>query len=289
MRRLLLFLTLTTCRATGSAPAVPPAERAPITLTWLGVAGWQLDAGSTTILVDPYYSRPADLDGPVTPDAAAIAARAPTRADLIVVGHTHVDHALDVPAVALATGARVVGSESTAHLARASGVPEARIMAVRGGERITQGEGSVQVIPSLHSKVGEDLLGGVLSAPPQLPMRAIDYPEGGTFAYLIRISGHTVLFLGTANFIESEVTGLKPDVAVIATGLREKVEDYTCRLMRALDDPPLVYTNHFDDWQSPPVDAPVSDDLRAFIAEVGRCSPNTRVVVPQPFKKMSVP
>lgn len=290
MRRLLLLLLLTACRAPASAePTAEPTTSAPISLTWLGVAGWQLDAGSTTILVDPYYSRPADLDGPVTPDAAAIAARAPKRADLIVVGHSHVDHALDVPAVALATGARVVGSETTAWLARASGVPEDRIVAVRGGERITGGDASVQVIRSLHSKIGDDLLGKVLTAAPQLPIKAFDYPEGGTFAYLVRISGHTVLFLGTANFIESEVTGLNPDVAVIATGLREKVEDYTCRLMRALDDPPLVYTNHFDDWQGPPVDAPTDDDLRAFIAEVARCSPNTRVVVPRHFSRVTIP
>lgn len=258
-------------------------------LTWLGVAGWQLDAGSATMLVDPYYSRPADLDGPVIPDAAAITARAPARADLIVVGHTHVDHALDVPAVALATGARVIGSESTAHLARASGVPEDRVLAVSGGERIEHGAWSVQVVPSLHSKIGEDLLGGKLSAAPQLPLNAKDYPEGGTFAYLVRISGHTVLFLGTANFIESEITGLRPDVAVIATGLRERVEDYTCRLMRALGHPPLVYANHFDDWRAPPVDVAVDDDLRAFITEVGRCSPETRVVIPRHFTPMTVP
>jgi L-ascorbate metabolism protein UlaG (beta-lactamase superfamily) len=290
MRALTLALTLVACHpGAGPSPSSPPErERAPITLTYLGVAGWQLDAGPTTILVDPYFSRP-DLDGPVAPDPAAIAARAPARADLIVIGHSHVDHVLDAPTIAAATGARLVGSESTARLARASGVPEAQLVTVRGGEELAGDGWSVRVLPSLHSKIGDEHLGGEIAADPQLPLRFDEYAEGGTFAYLVRVAGHEVLFLGTANFIEEELSGLRPDVAVIATGLRERVDDYTCRLMRALGQPPRVYANHFDDWQGPPVDAPPGPDLEAFVAEVKRCSPATEVVIPQHFARMQVP
>ncbi|MCY1054854.1 MBL fold metallo-hydrolase [Nannocystis sp. SCPEA4] len=290
MRALILALTLVACHG-GREPRPSPddaGERTPIALTWFGVAGWQLDAGPTTILVDPYFSRP-DLDAPLVPDPAAIAAHAPARADLIVIGHSHVDHVLDAPAVAAATGAQLVGSESTARLARASGLPASQVVAVRGGEDIARDGWSVRVIPSLHSLIGDEWLGGQIAAEPQLPLRFDGYAEGGTLAYLVRIAGHQVLFLGTANFIEAELTGLRPDVAVIATGLREKVDDYTCRLMRALGQPPLVYANHFDDWQAPPVDEPVDDDLRAFVDEVKRCSPKTKVVIPQHFVRMEVP
>lgn len=291
VRPSLLALLLAACHGgPRSLPAHTPSDaRAPIVLTYLGVAGWQLDAGPTTILVDPYYSRPADLDGPLAPDPAAIAARAPARADLIVVGHSHVDHVLDAPAVANATGALLVGSDSTARLARASGVPADRVLAIHGGEDIARDGWSVRVVPSLHSKLDDDSLGGEIAADPQLPLRFGDYAEGGTFAYLVEVAGHQVLFLGTANFIEPELTGLRPDVAVIATGLRERVDDYTCRLMTALGRPPLVYANHFDDWHGPPVDAPIDEDLQAFVAEVKRCAPDTQVVVPRHFAPMQVP
>src|SRR5688572_7119980 len=115
-----------------SEPAPPPpgpGPRAPIALTYLGVAGWQIDAGERTILADPYFSRP-DLAGAMLPDAAAIARRAPKRAELIVIGHSHVDHLLDAPSIALATGAQILGSVSTAHVARASGVPADRILTI---------------------------------------------------------------------------------------------------------------------------------------------------------------
>jgi len=263
--------------------------RTPIALTYLGVAGWQLDAGERTILADPYFSRP-ELGGLIVPDAAAIARRAPKRADLIVIGHSHVDHLLDAPAVALATGAQLLGSVSTAHVARASGVPADRVITVKGGEDYELDGYSVRVIPSLHSALDhKHTFGGALAATPTLPLRFAEYEEGGTFIYLVRIAGHQVLITSTANFIERELEGIRPDVAIIATGLRQEIYDYTCRLLRVLGYPPLVYTTHFDNWRGPPEAAPPSDDLKAFVDEVRRCSPSTRVVIPRHFERMVVP
>lgn len=282
--------------APAAAPAAPVAapdspRRSPIALTYLGVAGWQIDAGAITILADPYFSRP-DVDGVMVPDAAAIAARAPARADLIVIGHSHVDHLLDAPAVARRTGAQIMGSVSTARVARASGLADDRIIPVQGGEDYAFAAGySVRVMRSLHSALGgKHVAAGVeIPAGVHLPMRFADYTDGGAYAYLVRVAGHQVFVLSTANFIEREIEGLRPDIAIVATGLRQEIHDYTCRLMRALGNPPLVYTNHFDDWHGAPVDAPPDDDLRAFVAEVARCSPATRVVIPKHFERMTVP
>jgi hypothetical protein len=148
---------------------------------------------------------------------------------------------------------------------------------------------SVRAIPSLHSAIGDKhVFGGALDADPTLPMPAAGYQEGGTLAYLVRIAGHEILFLDTANFIERELDGLRPDIAIVATGLREEIHDYTCRLMHALGDPPVVYPSHFDDWRGPAVDQPVDDDLEAFVAEVHRCSPHTTVVIPHHFERMEI-
>jgi L-ascorbate metabolism protein UlaG (beta-lactamase superfamily) len=91
----------------------------------------------TTVLVDPYLSRlkrtspnddvSADDTRPLysnddrpEPDAKVIDAHIVT-ADVIVVRHTHSDHAFDVPYIARKTGATVVGTESTYYVARAYG------------------------------------------------------------------------------------------------------------------------------------------------------------------------
>jgi L-ascorbate metabolism protein UlaG (beta-lactamase superfamily) len=289
-----LLIALAACALRESTPrtnAPPPSTapspnaRSPLSLTYLGVAGWQIESAGTTILVDPYLSRPS-LDGPIASDPQAVAARAPTRADLIVIGHSHVDHLLDAPAVALATGARIMGSDSTARVARAAGVPAERVMTILGGEDLALAGFSVRVVPSLHSLIDAPELAGSITVVP--PVTFEDWKEGGTFNYLLRVGGHEIFVSSTANFIEDELAGLTPDIAIIATGLRQKVPDYTCRLLTALGKPPLVYTTHFDNWRGPPVDEPVSDDLQAFIAEVGACSPATGVIVPKHFDRMEV-
>lgn len=289
LRRLALAAFLSSCVACARpAPARSPQQTAPqralLQLTYLGAAGYQIESGGVRILADPYFTRPADPEGNVAPDPAAIAAHAPPRADLIVVGHSHVDHLLDVPSVALATQAQVMGTLSTARVSQASGLPSERIITVKGGEDFAFEGYSVRVIPSLHSALDhKHTFGGEIAADIKLPIPSSAYAEGGTLAYLVRLGGHEVLFLSTANFIERELSGLRPDVAIVATGLRHEVHDYTCRLMRALGHPLLVYANHFDDWQAPPSDAEPSADLGAFVEEVRACSPNTKVVIPRHF------
>jgi len=286
MTRVAALILLAAC----SAPAHPaPPARSPITLTYLGVAGWQIEAMGKVLITDPYLSRPADPDAPLVPDAAAIAAHTPAKADLVVVGHSHYDHLLDASAVALRTGAELLGSASTTRVGRASGLADDRLITVKGGEDYAMDGFSIRAIPSLHSAIGNKHTFGVEIPPePKLPMPQAGYQEGGTFAYLVRVGGHEVLVLDTANFIERELVGLRPDIAIIAPGLREAIHDYTCRLLHAIGDPPVVIATHFDDWKGPPVDAPLSDDLTKFADEVHACSPRTRLIVPKHFERIAL-
>jgi L-ascorbate metabolism protein UlaG (beta-lactamase superfamily) len=305
-RLLALFCSLAACGSpaavTGgaAAPATAPA-RGEITLTYLGVAGWQISDGTHVILVDPYFTRPAaDLpDGaPLVPDAAAIAAHAPARADLILVGHSHFDHALDVAEVAKRSGAQVLGTVSTARLARAGGVPDDRIIPVKGGEDFQFDGFSVRVIPSLHSALGDKhVFGGTTEIPAdvKLPMPLAGYAEGGTLAYLVRLGGHEILVVGTANYIERELDGLRPDVAIVAIGLRDEITDYTCRLLRLVGKPPLVIATHFDNLALPPNGALAGLDpegraaVESFTAEVRACAPESRAVIPEHFQPIGAP
>lgn len=292
MRSLLVCLVFISC-ARVPLPVDAPAT-SPVTLTYLGVAGWSLSDGEHTVVVDPYFSRPRFADGvPVRADEAAIARLAPADVDLILIGHSHVDHVLDAPALALRSGASVLGSVSTARYARAYGVPEAQVIPVQGGEDYAFDGFSVRVIPGLHSALddkhtfgaGDVIDDGVL------PASFAAFGEGGTFDYLVRLGGKQVLFIGSANYIERELEGLRPDVAVVATGLRDEIHEYSARLMAALGAPPLVLANHFDAWREPlgaPLDDATRADLVAFAAEIHAVAPHTRVVVPQPLEPIDL-
>jgi L-ascorbate metabolism protein UlaG (beta-lactamase superfamily) len=281
----LRFAVVIAAGCASTAPIVASPPRAPIAFTYLGVAGWVIESGDTVVVTDPYLTRP-DRTKPAMSDPAAVAAHSPVHADVVLVGHSHVDHLLDAPAVAIRTGATLVGSLSTIRVGRASGVDEDHLQAVKGGEDLERKGYSIRVIPSLHSEVGAAYLFGEIRADVKLPMMMDDYQEGGTLAYLIRIGGHEVVVLDTANFIERELAGIHPDIAIIAPHLGNTIHDYTCRLLHVLGDPPIVLPTHFDDWKGPPVDGP-REELAEFTAEVHRCSPASRVIAPRHFVRFA--
>jgi len=169
-------------------------------------------------------------------------------------------------------------------------VPDDHLITAKGGEDFEFGAFSLRVIPSLHGPLDHKHapLGGLIPRDVKLPLRVDDLPEGGTLAYLIRIAGHELLALDSGNFIERELDGLHPDIVIMVPDMRGEVHDYVCRLLHALDDPPVVYASHFDDWKAPPKDVAPAE-LADFTSEVARCSPRTKVIVPKHFAAMRVP
>jgi len=287
-----------------------------VQLAYLGTAGWEITDGKTVILVDPYLSRlrmeipgaavaPDDqrptvpLDGIARPDISVIDSHI-KRAGFILLTHTHIDHVLDVPYIARKTGALVIGSESTTNFARDSGVPDAQLMTVLGGDDLQFDSFSVRVIPSLHSILHPGPNLAKLMAPPSAifppnakpPFRVGDLlVEGGTFGYFIRLNGVRILVFGSMNYIEREVEGLRPDVAIIgAGGSRDEIYEYTSRLLRAIGYPPLVLPTHWDRFNVPYSysQQPAIERLQSFIEEVKAASPNTRVIVPAYFQPITV-
>jgi L-ascorbate metabolism protein UlaG (beta-lactamase superfamily) len=281
-----------------------------VILRWLGTAGWEISDGKTVLLIDPYVSRifgpqppgrtPYERaagdkrplygwDDAAVPDVAAIDAHV-QRADFVLVTHTHYDHVLDVPQIALKTHAVVLGTESTENVLRAYKVPEVQLITVRGGEDYEFAAFSVKVIPSLHSPLDHKHYFSSEKAPEgmkaPLTLRQM-HPEGGTLAYLIRFHGHQILVFGGMNYIEREIEGLQPDVVLVgAAGSRKEIYDYSGRLMRALRFPALVLPTHWDNFTAPYGASQQSsiDALQSFIEEIKAASPRTRVITPKYFE-----
>lgn len=282
-------------------------------LTHFGAAGWSITDGQTVILLDPYLSRirftgrrfgphdatvvPGDSRPVVTMDdvppidTATIDANIP-HADYLLLSHSHFNHCMDVPYIAKRTGAVVIGSESTMNVAMNGGVPEEQTIAVKGGEDFTFEQFSLRVVPSLHSALSCKLyrdFGIVPNSDTPLPLN--DYVEGGTLAYLLRFAGHEILLFGSMNYIEREVEGLCPDIALIASAPpRLEITDYTARLLRCIGLPKFVIATHWDDQGLPygaPQDAAMAH-TGSFVDEVLAVAPDTTVVVPAHFQTLSI-
>ncbi len=297
--------------AQGPVPNTSPVRgRAEIRLTYLGNAGWEISDGKTNVLVDPFVTqfrsnreaKPGQVEPPprpsleeiVTPDAEGINAKI-HRADYILVTHGHPDHALDAPYIARRTGAVIIGRETTANIARAYDVPESQLITVRGGEDYDFGAFSLRVIPSIHTALEhKHYFNGSMAgdAPRGLraPLKFGNFVEGGSVAYLLRLAGHQVLIMGSMNYIEREMEGLRPDIALVgANAQRREIYEYAGRLMRALGYPPLVMPTHWDAYGWAPAQAQARAEAQRFADEVKAASPNTRVIIPKHFEPISVP
>jgi L-ascorbate metabolism protein UlaG (beta-lactamase superfamily) len=289
--------------AAGPAPAAAaprtatrPRRAGGASFRWWGTAGWRVDIGDRTVLVDPYLSRfdtglfrgAFDPATPLTVRSAAVDAHV-DRAENVLVTHTHWDHFADVPHIAARTGARVFGTLTAYHLGLACGVPAAQLSAVRGGEVLDFGDYTVEVVSSLHSRnaAWSVAFPGVRVATPPRPATIADLPEGDTLAYQIRVAdGPAVFFMGASDLNERNLAGLAPDVAMIASAATTSTADYVPRLMAALDHPEIVVPVHWDNFETPltnpptvaPTDRARLDDL---VAAVRRSSPRSRVLIPE--------
>lgn len=283
-----------------------------VILRWLGTAGWEISDGTTVILIDPYLSRifgpqppgrtpfartPGDTrpqfgwDDVASPDVPIIDAHI-QRADYVLVTHTHYDHVLDVPHIALKTHATVIGTESTENVLRAYKAPEEKLITVRGGEDYEFGVFSLKAIPSLHSPLdhkhyfSSEKTPEGLKAP--LTLRQM-HSEGGTLAFLVRFHGHQILAFGGMNYIEREIAGLEPDVVLVgAASSRKEIHDYSGRLMRELHFPALVLPTHWDNFTAPygASQQHSVEALQSFLEEIKSASPKTKVVVPKYFEEI---
>ena len=142
------------------------------------------------------------------------------RADYILVHHSHFDHIMDVPYIARKTGATITGHENTTNLMRVYGIVEDKLITVRGGEDYQFETFSVKVIPSLHSPLFQKHYydSRIISPGVKSPVRLQDLVEGGSLTYLIRFMGYQILTFGSMNFIERELEGIRPDVAILGAG-----------------------------------------------------------------------
>ncbi|MFG1868728.1 MBL fold metallo-hydrolase [Micromonospora arborensis] len=279
-----------------AAPAPTARRKGAVSFRWWGTAGWRVDIGERTVLVDPYLSRidtglftgAFKTDTPLTVRTDVIDPRV-DRATTVLVTHTHWDHFMDVPYIAGRTGARVFGTLTAYHLGLAYGVPSAQLSAVKGGEVLDFGDHTVEVVGSLHSRNAAYAVAfpGVRVSQPAQPATIGDLPEGDTLGYLLRVGGGpSVYFTGASDVAERNLTGLAPDVAMVAMQSATTTGDYLPRLLAGLDYPKVVVPVHYDNFetglQNPPVVAPTDRErLNDMIAAVRRISPRSRVLVPE--------
>lgn len=269
-----------------------------VDVVWTGAAGLQFHNAKTTILVDPYYTRINifnTLLGSITPDAVAIDIKVPhpEQVKAIIVGHTHSDHALDVPYIMRRSYANLIGSQSMDALMSISGQP-GRTTVCKGGETVPLGElGTVTMIRSTHGLVtmGKVPFPGEIRPTCTLPMKASGYRVGTAFAPKIEIQGMTFLHCGSANFIDEEIAGHTCDILFLCVPGWKKRPGYPEQLI-SMTQAQTVVLFHWDDFSKRHVKGKKTRkmplmDMEGMVQQIKDHCPDVDIMVPEVGETMS--
>lgn len=201
----------------------PIAAGAPgLRVTHFGTTTLLFDDGQTRILIDSFFSRPSDwvqlFFGKISSDPELIqqllSQAHAQQISAIAVFHSHYDHALDIGAVSRYTGAQILGSESTANIARGEAIPEEKITVVKPGQAYHYGKFSISFLVSKHTPLPGWIeatgLMGEITQPLRQPASLFEYREGLTYAIHIAHPWGTALLKGGA-LVPGELKGYKAD------------------------------------------------------------------------------
>ena len=266
-------------------------------IRWLGTASHVVSTSTTTVLIDPFLTRPSFLRTAtrrLSPQPEAWWKWLPPKVDAVCVGHSHYDHLLDAPVIAERTGALLIGSRSTINFGRAHGLPNARMVEVASaGLKRRVGDIEIEFVPSVHGRflAGRVPYPGEVTMPPSLPARVFHYRMGGAFGVLLRTPTTTVYHNGSADLVDAALEGMHADVLLAGLAGRQATRDYVARLTGLLS-PKLIMPTHHDLFFAP-LEAGVrvlpSVNLVGFTREAAQLCPGARVFTPTYRDELHVP
>ena len=295
----------------GSLPLLPGPPAAvcctrgedPIQLQYLGVGGWLLRVGESALLTAPFFSNPGlltvALGRPIRTDTVAVDRFLPPVDDVevVLVGHAHYDHLMDVPYLlrSKAPRARVYGSRTAVNTLLADpGLDPERLVSVEdaAGDPATPGEwiyapdGRIRfmALRSEHAPhfMGIHLYEGQRDAPPErLPERPGEWLEGTPLAFLIDVltpSGEVAYRIHYQDAASEPPAGFPPhpgdgvpvDLAILCPPGSEEVTAYPEGILERLR-PRAVLLGHWEDFfqqRSEPLRGVPGTDLDEFVLRV---------------------
>ncbi len=237
-----------------------------VTVTWLGVTTLLFDDGNTQILIDGFFTRPSVADIVFSANVHSSAAKINfildeyqmRRLAAIIPVHSHFDHAMDIGAIANRSSASIIGSETTANIARGAGVPEDQIVIAESGSDYSFGEFSVRIIDSNHAPLGwggSVPYPGTIDTPLTSPAPVSAWREGKSYSVVVMHPQGTTLVQGSAGFLPGTLDDVVADVVMLgAFGLENLGRNYTEQYWLAMvtsTGAKRVIPIHFDDYTRP--------------------------------------
>lgn len=242
---------------------VPSATpQSPLRVTWAGVSTLLVDDGTSAVLTDGFFSRPALPTvvlrklAPSLPRIEGCLARLGVdKLEAVLPVHSHFDHAMDSAVVAERTGAQLVGGTSTAQVGIGGGLDPARTVTVTPGEAVSLGAYDVTLFESEHCP--PDRFPGIITEPVVPPVKVAAYKCGEAWSTLVhhRPSDRRLLIVGSAGAVPGALAGQRAEVVYLGIGQlglqsEQYFESYWAETVRTVEARRVVLI-HWDDFFRP--------------------------------------
>ena len=245
-------------------------------LTWFGTAGFRIETGKHTILIDPYFTRnenavpqqlmlPSDIED----------------THLIFISHGHFDHIYDVPEIASKTKAIVYCGKGIDRTLILKGLKKDLIhCVVSDGEAISFKGLEAQAFYSKHVQFDRWLLIKTLARinfrlPRYLPLIR-EYPEGQVLSWRFIIEGKIIHHFGSAGSTPDELERLgkqSTDILLVPMQGHTLIDQIAHKYVKALQ-PKMVIPHHQDNFY-PPISTLVN--TKTFTEGVKQTNPDTAI------------
>ncbi len=256
---------------------IPPGS---VTVRFTGTSTLLFSDGETSWLVDGWFSRFGAhelLRGEIAPDREAIgrglARNEVDRLAAVVPVHSHFDHAMDAPEVALRTGAILLGSASTANIGRGWGLDEDRIRLAADREPVRFGRFTLRLIETNHFEFPDPaireraLSRPKIEAPLVPPVGAFDYRVGQPYAIHVEHPRGRILIQASAGFRPGGLDGFPAEIVFLGIGgLGTQTEAYRERYWQETVVPSgarRVIPIHWDSLMAP-IEGPFRGERRVM-------------------------
>jgi L-ascorbate metabolism protein UlaG (beta-lactamase superfamily) len=221
----------------------------------MGTAGFRFAYQGTTLWIDPYLTRHSIgelVRRRAVPVSTRAIARWIDRADAVLVGHTHFDHAMDVPEIARRFGCKVYGSTSLAHLMHLHALAD-RAVVVEPHRDYQVGPFRFHFVPSAHSKLELGLrvpFAGELTCDHLDGLTPQAYRCGQVWGIWIEVAGMSFYHQGSADLVDNEIRDRDVDVFLCGIAGRRFTQRYMERIVGRLR-PAIIVPHHHDDFFRP--------------------------------------
>jgi L-ascorbate metabolism protein UlaG (beta-lactamase superfamily) len=231
-----------------------------VQLTWLGAAGFRVETNEGAVfLIDPFLSRPRAATPSFT-----IRPEELRPLDEIFLTHGRFDHAMDTPALVQQTGAIVHAPAAVCqHLAH-MGVSPNSLQPIAFDKVKQIGTLKWEARPGWFSQLDSSpsLKALVRGQNIFTHIRRLDqtWPLGEIAVYLFYSEGLSLVYFGSAGWVERTLEQLQPDIALFPLERPPTPVDNIVQLTHLLQ-PRVIVPHHWDNYY-PPLTDPI--DLQAL-------------------------